>query len=54
MHGGVFDILIPFNSKKIFFLVLTKVIVYAGIAVLATEMIPLWFELVGLGVKSSV
>jgi len=34
--------------------VLTKVIVYAGIAVLATEILPLWFELVGLGVKSWV
>jgi hypothetical protein len=37
-----------------FFLVLTKVIVYAGIAVLATEILPLMFELVGWGVKSWV
>lgn len=33
--------------------VLTKVIVYAGIAVFAAEVIPLLFEVVGLGVHSS-
>ncbi|KAF5351029.1 hypothetical protein D9756_008418 [Leucocoprinus leucothites] len=32
--------------------VLTKVIVYAGIAILATELLPLAFNLMGLGVKS--
>jgi len=34
--------------------VLTKVIVYAGIAILAVEVLPLTFHLVGLGVRSSV
>jgi hypothetical protein len=34
------------------FLVLTKVIVYAGIAILAAEVLPLAFDLVGWGVKS--
>lgn len=33
-------------------LVLTKVIVYAGIAVLASEVLPLVFDLMGWGVKS--
>ena len=33
-------------------LVLTKVIVYAGIAVLASETLPLAFDLMGWGVKS--
>ncbi|KAH8823214.1 sphingosine-1-phosphate phosphatase [Flagelloscypha sp. PMI_526] len=33
--------------------VLTKIIVYSGIAVLACEIIPLGFDLVGLGVRSS-
>jgi hypothetical protein len=33
--------------------VLTKVIVYAGIAVLATEILPLAFDILGWGVKSS-
>lgn len=36
------------------FAVLTKVIVYAGIAVLATDVLPLAFNLMGLGVKSWV
>lgn len=35
-------------------LVLTKVIVYAGIAVLAAEVAPVMFEILGLGVKSWV
>ena len=35
-------------------LVLTKVIVYAGIAVLAAEALPLTFDLLGWGVKSWV
>lgn len=34
--------------------VLTKVIVYAGIAVLASEVAPVMFEILGLGVKSWV
>ncbi|KAJ3556621.1 hypothetical protein NP233_g11939 [Leucocoprinus birnbaumii] len=34
--------------------VLTKVIVYAGIAILAIELLPLTFNLMGLGVKSWV
>ncbi|KDR76501.1 hypothetical protein GALMADRAFT_120678 [Galerina marginata CBS 339.88] len=34
--------------------VLTKVIVYAGIAVLATEALPLAFDMLGWGVKSSI
>ncbi|THU78390.1 hypothetical protein K435DRAFT_887845 [Dendrothele bispora CBS 962.96] len=33
-------------------LILTKVIVYAGIAILACEVIPMMFELLGWGVKS--
>lgn len=32
--------------------VLTKVIVYAGIAIIATELLPLTFNLLGLGVGS--
>jgi len=32
--------------------VLTKVIVYCGIAVLACEILPVMFEIVGWGVKS--
>ena len=32
-------------------LVLTKVIVYAGIAILASEVIPSIFDVLGLGVK---
>lgn len=36
------------------FLVLTKVIVYVGIAVLACEMLPLAFDLLGWGVNSHV
>ena len=34
--------------------VLTKVIVYAGIAVLATEVLPIMFDLLGWGTRSWV
>ncbi|KXN85562.1 Dihydrosphingosine 1-phosphate phosphatase YSR3 [Leucoagaricus sp. SymC.cos] len=34
--------------------VLTKVIVYAGIAILAEQVLPLTFDLMGLGVKSCI
>lgn len=36
------------------FSVLTKVVVYAGIAILACELLPLMFEMVGWGVFSWV
>lgn len=35
-----------------FWIVLTKVIVYSGIAVLACEVMPVMFEVLGWGVKS--
>jgi hypothetical protein len=34
--------------------VLTKVIVYAGIGIFAIELLPLFFEYVGWGLRSSV
>jgi hypothetical protein len=54
---GNFFPLITFGSCSdieivlVFFLVLTKVIVYAGIAILASEVIPSTFDVLGLGVK---
>jgi hypothetical protein len=43
----------PFSADPTtpFLLVLTKVIVYAGIAILASEVIPSIFDVLGLGVK---
>lgn len=38
-------------KSRLFSLVLTKVIVYAGIAILASEVIPSIFDVLGFGVK---
>ena len=49
---GILSWRLYFTHFVLCYLVLTKVIVYAGIAILASEVLPLVFDLVGWGVKS--